>query len=37
VLMREGQIVAAAPPSQLLERTHTDTLERAFLALAEAA
>jgi ABC-2 type transport system ATP-binding protein len=35
VLIREGRIVAAAPPTALLEQTHTDDLEAAFLALAE--
>ena len=36
VLMREGRIVAASTPGQLLAETGTNTLERAFLALAEA-
>jgi ABC-2 type transport system ATP-binding protein len=36
VLIREGHIVATAPPDDLLEQTHTDNLEAAFLALAEA-
>ena len=35
VLLREGHIVANAPPTTLLEQTHTDNLEAAFLALAE--
>ena len=35
VLIREGHIVATAPPAALLEQTHTDHLEAAFLALAE--
>jgi ABC-2 type transport system ATP-binding protein len=35
VLIREGHIVAAAPPTALLEQTQTDHLEAAFLALAE--
>jgi ABC-2 type transport system ATP-binding protein len=35
VLIREGRIVANAPPATLLEQTHTDDLEAAFLALAE--
>ncbi|HEY8466577.1 MAG TPA: ABC transporter ATP-binding protein [Solirubrobacterales bacterium] len=35
VLMREGGIVAVAPPRELLERTGTDDLEDAFLAIAE--
>jgi ABC-2 type transport system ATP-binding protein len=36
ILMREGRIVASGPPRTLLERTQTERLERAFLALAEA-
>jgi len=36
VLMREGRVVAAAPPHELLARTGAPDLERAFLALAEA-
>jgi ABC-2 type transport system ATP-binding protein len=36
VLMREGRIVAAAPPAAILEQTGTSDLESAFLALAEA-
>jgi len=36
VLMREGLIVAAAPPAQLLQQTGAPNLESAFLALAEA-
>ena len=36
VLMRDGLIVAAAPPAELLERTGATDLEDAFLALAEA-
>jgi ABC-2 type transport system ATP-binding protein len=36
ILMREGRIVATGPPRTLLEQTQTDSLERAFLALAEA-
>ena len=35
VLIREGQVVASAPPAALLRQTHTDNLEAAFLALAE--
>lgn len=35
VLLREGQIVANAPPTTLLAQTSTDNLEAAFLALAE--
>ena len=37
VLMREGRLVASGPPRQLLDRTQSDDLEQAFLALAEAA
>ena len=36
VLMRDGLIVAAAPPGELLARTGAADLEDAFLALAEA-
>ena len=36
LLMREGRIVAAAPPAAILEQTGTHDLESAFLALAEA-
>ena len=36
VLMRDGRIVAAAPPAAILEQTGTSDLESAFLALAEA-
>lgn len=36
VVMRQGRIVASAPPAELLERTGTDDLEQAFIALAEA-
>jgi ABC-2 type transport system ATP-binding protein len=35
ILMREGRIVATGSPRSLLERTQTESLERAFLALAE--
>lgn len=35
VLMRDGRIVAQAPPQELLDRTRTDSFEDAFLALAE--
>ncbi len=35
VLIREGHVVANAPPTTLLEQTDTDNLEAAFLALAE--
>jgi ABC-2 type transport system ATP-binding protein len=37
VLMRDGRVIAAKSPAALLEETHTDDLEEAFLALAEAA
>jgi ABC-2 type transport system ATP-binding protein len=37
VLMRSGRIIATGTPDQLLERTHSDELEDAFVALAEAA
>jgi ABC-2 type transport system ATP-binding protein len=37
VLMRSGRIIATGSPADLLERTHTDELEDAFVALAEAA
>jgi ABC-2 type transport system ATP-binding protein len=37
VLMRSGRIIASGTPDQLLERTHSDDLEDAFVALAEAA
>jgi len=36
VIMRQGRIMAAAPPADLLKRTGTETLEAAFIALAEA-
>ena len=36
LLMRDGLIVAAAPPAELLARTGASDLEDAFLALAEA-
>jgi ABC-2 type transport system ATP-binding protein len=36
VLMRAGQIIATGSPDELLERTHSDELEDAFVALAEA-
>jgi ABC-2 type transport system ATP-binding protein len=36
VLLRNGRIVATGSPSELREETHTDDLEEAFLALAEA-
>ena len=37
VLMRDGRIVAAAPPDEIRARTGQDDLEQAFLTLAEAA
>jgi ABC-2 type transport system ATP-binding protein len=37
VLLRDGRVVAAEAPGNLLERTHATDLEDAFLALAEAA
>jgi ABC-2 type transport system ATP-binding protein len=37
ILLREGRIVAADTPAELLRRTGVDDLEAAFLALAEAA
>jgi ABC-2 type transport system ATP-binding protein len=37
VLMRDGRVIATKSPAALLEETHTDDLEDAFLALAEAA
>ena len=37
VLMREGRIVATAPPEQLLAETGTDELEDAFIAVAQRA
>jgi ABC-2 type transport system ATP-binding protein len=36
VLLREGRIVATGPPDELRDRTASDDLEEAFLALAEA-
>jgi ABC-2 type transport system ATP-binding protein len=35
ILMREGDLLAAASPNELLERTGADDLERAFLKLIE--
>jgi ABC-2 type transport system ATP-binding protein len=35
VVMREGAIVASAPPKALLEQTGADDIEQAFIALAE--
>jgi ABC-2 type transport system ATP-binding protein len=37
VLMRGGRIIATGSPDELLERTHNDELEDAFIALAQAA
>jgi ABC-2 type transport system ATP-binding protein len=37
VLMRAGQIIATGSPDELLERTQSEELEDAFVALAEAA
>jgi ABC-2 type transport system ATP-binding protein len=37
VLMRSGRVIATGTPAELLERTHSDELEDAFVALAEAA
>jgi ABC-2 type transport system ATP-binding protein len=37
ILMRDGTLVASAPPRELLARTGADDLETAFLTLAEAA
>jgi ABC-2 type transport system ATP-binding protein len=37
VLMRSGRIIASGSPDDLLERTRSDQLEDAFVALAEAA
>lgn len=34
VMMREGRIVASAPPDELLAKTGADDLEHAFIALA---
>jgi ABC-2 type transport system ATP-binding protein len=36
VLLRDGRVVATGSPSELREETHTEDLEQAFLALAEA-
>jgi ABC-2 type transport system ATP-binding protein len=36
ILMREGRIVASAPPRTLLEKTGAENLEQAFLTLAKA-
>jgi ABC-type multidrug transport system ATPase subunit len=37
VLMRSGRIIATGTPAELLQRTHSDDLEDAFVALAEIA
>jgi ABC-2 type transport system ATP-binding protein len=37
IMMREGRIVAMAPPEELLDQTGATNLEDAFLRLAEAA
>jgi ABC-2 type transport system ATP-binding protein len=37
VLMRSGRVIATGTPAELLERTQTDELEDAFVALAETA
>jgi ABC-2 type transport system ATP-binding protein len=37
VLMREGVVVASGSPTALREETQTDTVEQAFIALAERA
>jgi ABC-2 type transport system ATP-binding protein len=37
IMMREGRIVAMAPPEDLLDQTGATNLEDAFLRLAEAA
>jgi ABC-type multidrug transport system ATPase subunit len=36
VLMSGGRIIATGSPDELLASTHTDELEDAFVALAEA-
>lgn len=36
VLMRQGEVIATGSPGELLERTHSEDLEEAFVALAEA-
>ncbi len=35
MLMRDGRIVAQAPPAQILEETGCDTIEHAFIKLSE--
>ena len=37
ILMRDGRVIANAPPRELLARTGAHDLEEAFLTLAEAA
>jgi len=37
VLMREGRVVASGSPAALREEAHADTVEQAFIALAERA
>jgi ABC-2 type transport system ATP-binding protein len=37
LLMRQGRIIAADAPDQILATTHTDDMESAFLALVDAA
>ena len=34
-MIREGRLIADAPPADILARTGTSTLEEAFLALEE--
>jgi ABC-2 type transport system ATP-binding protein len=36
VLMRDGRVIAAAPPAEILRQAGTDNLEDAFITLAEA-
>ena len=36
VLIRDGRVVATGSPAELRQKTHTEDLEQAFLALAEA-
>ena len=37
ILMREGRVVATGSPARLLEQTGAETIEGAFIALADAA
>jgi ABC-2 type transport system ATP-binding protein len=37
LLMRQGRIIADDSPAQILDATHTDDMESAFLALVDAA